>query len=1625
MTKKSNKKKNNQFSVLQTDTESDGSVKGATTEPSAIRSDRISPRLSKGGKESPSSKNDNDYLEEVLKGLKDAQDDPKIRAALDDYDRALALAATLSKELADGILQEVKSKMLKIYSVYQDRLAREAQELKELWLLFDAAAKDQAELEAKSKILEEQFVTVYDKAKYISSNSDPVHQEMNEALMDYESAKLSSDLAAIEAQRQHLKKLVDAWQSCPPELQDNDNKPTTYEHDSSAFPAIRSDTPEESAPSVSTTNQAPAVTESPDDKVKSEALSKNSRKMLKKAAAREASNYLLAQTKLLGNSKSSAPEALHDKASPRVSTGIAERTASLKTAATRDATAVRAKQQQIESSVSNTRVRLEVGKIESKLQQKQALSDATAKPKHTEAKAAALNKAEKRAASNKTKKSSDFQVAVQDAQLEDVDLKAEDYEQVKFIPSSVALVPALPHGNIGFLSDLDSLYPDECCQNLQEAALPDSTLFQEAPVVESHPALDALSKNKPVAPSAANPTASALSNTDINKDPEETGTTYVDNRDSKKETSDSVTEMTKSQTGKPKQIVVEIIPIEEEPILPKKESALTLGTYRQLPISLVPKDGSSEDFGSERDDSQGQTDNPSQSATRRPFSTRNRMKLPETVSIRFDELFLPLDSSKDEKSQLSRCERDDINRHIELYVNDSKSRRETVFMVTRTPVQRGTREQQRSSSPTAYSNPLSSIINSAQRAFSRSPPRTVTFSESVRYNSLHQQDDTEEPDDEDSGSSSAQTDSSTIPSSSGATAQSVPTVPLREPIAPISTVLTNSAQTLVTSPVLTFAQMVQEFNTAFGSNPLAALKRPGPAVYPSIPGKLFMSQGQDEGASSIAPPRTTVPTAAPNLSQRTRAQQTEARRNQVEGDEFLALKIAGDDFDRSLGNPPSSSSDTFPVYGTTASSAAADRERKETIELKAKLDQMQKQRDELAALLRKAKNSDPSSTPNEFALCEDSITTPSKDDRKSSKDISGNNRRKTARFDSLPASFQTKFIYVSGKKMKNPYWTPPPGSDPPGDGDDDGDDDDEPPDDSSEPFEYDPHKYPIRNPLWFRVKGTEEYGVDLLHYVPRSQREADADSVLLKQELTKHKRKIQGAPDVRETIDTSFLSFKETRGKTAERYESHVNLQRKEMTSPVSDYRNCSLSMFKLLTMKTYLFMSNDITNKPPGAYDLLSVECQNECVFKLNIINTLSVTTMPHLYDGLVIKGRQESATHLKRQRWDLFFCKLWVVTHMSQTSTIFDLKLANIIKLEMRVLPVMPADVLQLCLRYPSFQLALVSVVTDLNQSVHGINWFAQRHTKIQYSAKHKRAPYGAHNLVMAELESKGVSLMIDHMIERAEYGDERDRSQNQRPVRAESFRKYLNIVLLESEFKSRETASQFMLLSELEEQAKASELFKDKKTKPTTSSRDTVKKSNGKVAEGRPHSDRERKQTVRTDKSTTPSRAANFWVRRSTQPEKVMYMAENTLNNISEWENNLEVLDVAHQPEMMDHLMNINVNARGGTLQSYAGAEKSPSSATKMPVCLLKLHFGNCTRTPTCNFDHSRAAIEEGREAAKKIWAEDIKLHYMDTQFWTTTPTTTTHDSEDESDDEVADEIDEPSESYKAFFGYNSDN
>ena len=235
MTKKSNKKKNNQFSVLQTDTESDGSVKGATTEPSAIRSDRISPRLSKG-KESPSS-NDNDHLEEVLKGLKDAQDDPKIRAALDDYDRALAFEATLSKELADRILQEVKSKMFQIYSAYQDRLAREAQELKELWLLFDAAG-DQAELEAKSKILEEQFetfhdkakletkskilleeqfVTVYDKVKYIASNSEPVHQEMNEALMDYESAKLSSDLAAIEEaqQRQRLKKLVDDWQSWP------------------------------------------------------------------------------------------------------------------------------------------------------------------------------------------------------------------------------------------------------------------------------------------------------------------------------------------------------------------------------------------------------------------------------------------------------------------------------------------------------------------------------------------------------------------------------------------------------------------------------------------------------------------------------------------------------------------------------------------------------------------------------------------------------------------------------------------------------------------------------------------------------------------------------------------------------------------------------------------------------------------------------------------------------------------------------------------------------------------------------------------------------------------------------------------------------------------------------------------------------------------------------------------------------------------------------------------------------------------------------------------------------------------------------------------------------------------
>ena len=327
-------------------------------------------------------------------------------------------------------------------------------------------------------------------------------------------------------------------------------------------------------------------------------------------------------------------------------------------------------------------------------------------------------------------------------------------------------------------------------------------------------------------------------------------------------------------------------------------------------------------------------------------------------------------------------------------------------MVTRTPVQRGTREQQRSSSPTAFRNPLNSIINSAQRVFgNRSPPRTVTFSESIRYNSLHQQDDTEEPEDEDSGSSSAQMDSSTIPSSSGATAQSVPTVPLREPIVPSSTVLTNSAQTLVTSPVLTFAQMVQEFNTAFGSNPLAALKRPGPAVYPSIPGKLFMSQGQDEGASSMAPPQTTVPTAAANLPQRTRAQQAEARRNQVEGDEFLALKIAGDEFDRSLGNPPSSLSDTFPVYGTTAS-RAADRERKETIELKAKLDQMQKQRDELAAQLRKAKNSDPSSTPNAFALCEDSITTPSKDDRKASKDISENNRRKTARFDSLLLLFR-------------------------------------------------------------------------------------------------------------------------------------------------------------------------------------------------------------------------------------------------------------------------------------------------------------------------------------------------------------------------------------------------------------------------------------------------------------------------------------------------------------------------------------------------------------------------------------------------------------------------------------------
>ena len=70
--------------------------------------------------------------------------------------------------------------------------------------------------------------------------------------------------------------------------------------------------------------------------------------------------------------------------------------------------------------------------------------------------------------------------------------------------------------------------------------------------------------------------------------------------------------------------------------------------------------------------------------------------------------------------------------------------------------------------------------------------------------------------------------------------------------------------------------------------------------------------------------------------------------------------------------------------------------------------------------------------------------------------------------------------------------------------------------------------------------------------------------------------------------------------------------------------------------------------------------------------------------------------------------------------------------------------------------------------------------------------------------------------------------------------------------------------------------------------------------------------------------------------------------------------------------------------------------------------------------------------GREAAKKMWAEDIKVHYMDAQHWTAAPpykdAMTTDDTSiqaDESDVEDADETEETSASYKAFIGFDSDN
>ena len=971
---------------------------------------------------------------------------------------------------------------------------------------------------------------------------------------------------------------------------------------------------------------------------------------------------------------------------------------------------------------------------------------------------------------------------------------------------------------------------------------------------------------------------------------------------------------------------------------------------------------------------------------------------------------------------------DDKSRSAQMIASYLADQRQTVLM-TRTR-QRALEAEEtqallasashRSPAP-SHSNPLRRLMSGVRSALS--PMSSAQIMSSSSLNALHSNrlgrgDGPEDDSPEDSSSSATPSSSSpstpvaSTPSSSTPSASVTPRQGDRPEVSP--TRLFGEAVTQQTPTMMNTFMQNQIADTFNSANPLfSSLRGFGRSTMnnlPTIPASLFPSMSGMQnpptsrtGGGAPSPPPVTIYGSSSTAQSSTESQ---AKTQQISEDENLSWRIISEQFDQFLEQSSSTAKESeskIEQYQLLIQqlSTKLDESLKESNKQSKDIAHQKKELDDL----RNRIDGDPSQSPDPYGECYKGDSGDVRKDKSVSNSNDKDSRRRS-RLDSLTPSMQRKTITLGSHSFRNPHFKGG-GDGGDGDGPDDDDGGDDPP---QKLFKYDPDEFPHRNPLFILNKAIGDYEYDFVHWMSPSIIAAQAFCVNIRMEIDSRGNRIRtGMSVVHAATDTTDLTYKSPFN--GDRYSTVINREQKHMLSPVMSYRYLTQSLFQTLGIGTWRHLAKSVVNVAPVILDMLNPECKSQFIDTLNLINRLSQEDgYKHLYDGLVITGRPESAETLQSNKWDHCLCKMWVVINFVDDDQNFDLKLKKKLNLWFKHLPVLPKDSLKMWKSYPDWHLLLVDMSVDLMHSLIGLRFTAQKPIFLQHTKQSRRGPYGFHNLFMELMKSKNSETLMLKWVATFEYGGE-VLFDDQKPVKAKNEKDYIVAILIESQLASDATHKTRRLMNIFEQQSNDSNSdLKSKSTSMSVRDSSPMKSHN--------FSSQKKNSPVSDNRKPLPDHHRSVFARKRSEPNKLLYIDAHTLNNMSTYEK-FEYLDEDQEEETLNHLMNLNLVTRNGPLHSFVGADKSAKGERTNSVCLMLLHRGWCKQGDKCNFNHDRKALLQGREDAKKLWEKDIELNHLlynwteveDHQYVSTADRTLVESTETE-DAEDTEEVASPS-------------